>query len=231
MTTISEKMHGDTTIAGAGAETIVDGSLSKKVTAVVKPVLKTSGTSSSKENRPITAGSTSGSKSSVIPAHILSEIRAAGAPEKEEENLLPKIEKTLEATYNRLPKPGPKPGDASVAIVWRGCNSSQLTRMLKSETAGGKPVNTDVGRPTEVEAQRQVGEVARFPEFTFDPKVAEGFGTDAYVGVFAIETRYLSPGSKAESGVVCYADAPVQLIGWKKGRPSLPVGAGSPRRY
>ncbi|MFI5333853.1 MAG: DUF4765 family protein [Chlamydiales bacterium] len=129
--------------------------------------------------------------------------------------------KTLHKSFGKVFKPGPKPFDQDTAIVWRGCGRSQLLEMVKEGSAGGETANANTSLPEKGAVQKQVGESARLPEFTFSQNVAEHFATGGFVAMFEIGTRYLALGSKAEMGVVCNPDAPIQLVGWKKGRSLL----------
>lgn len=111
--------------------------------------------------------------------------------------------KTLTDTFREeLPLPQMN-WDKNTALVWRGLRCDQLIKMVINNSAGDKPVDAEVGPPSEEEVKDQVGERGRLPEFTYDKSVAEGFGTDAYVAVFKIDNKYLVKGSGVESGVVC----------------------------
>jgi|GEM_PF-1717424 len=102
-------------------------------------------------------------------------------------------------------------------IVWRGCRMDQLIQMVTTKTAGGHLLDAKATAPTEEEAIAQVGEQTSLPEFTLDTSVAERFGRGQIVIACEIETKYLTPGSAAESGVVCKPCAPIKILGWKSG--------------
>jgi Domain of unknown function (DUF4765) len=103
-------------------------------------------------------------------------------------------------------------------LVWRGLTAGQLTTMLQNGSAGNQKANPNTSRPGEQSIRDQVGEKASLPEFTTDPMVAERFGTNSYVAIFRIESRYISHGSKSESGIAANPDAPAELVSFKIGR-------------
>lgn len=91
--------------------------------------------------------------------------------------------------------------------------------MLNKGSAGGiEEANPNAERPSEREAKDQVGEIGRLPEFTNLLDIAENFGTEGYVCLFEIESKYLTRGSGTEKGWISHNDAPMKLIGWKMGR-------------
>lgn len=104
-----------------------------------------------------------------------------------------------------------------IVVLWRGCRADKLVKMVENHSAGGVPFNKDAEAPTEAQAKDQVGELASFPEFTADPRIAQQFSKGIVVAAFAIPKRYLAKGSRSESGFICKADAPVRLIAWEEG--------------
>ncbi|MCP4024595.1 MAG: hypothetical protein GY729_22335 [Desulfobacteraceae bacterium] len=58
--------------------------------------------------------------------------------------------------------------DESIIVkLWRGTTKDMVYRMISSGSAGGVIQNAQIGRPTEQEAQRQVGHGAGLPEPPF----------------------------------------------------------------
>lgn len=112
-------------------------------------------------------------------------------------------------------------------ILWRGCSPDQLLGIAEKGSAGGHQVDNKSSTPTEKSAKDQVGEKDRLPEFTTSTSVAMGFGTGSLVGAFRISTKYLTRGSIPESGWVCSPSAPVEIVGWDKGRQFMPITSPS----
>lgn len=133
----------------------------------------------------------------------------------------------------RLPPPLEFSPDQQMVILWRGCGERQLVRSALYGCFSTEP-NEEALPPSEEESRKQVGEKLNLPEFTSFTEIAEGFGTNKFVAVYSIATRYLSKGSLSEGGFICSKDAPVTLVGWKEGRKILPesveMQAASKRR-
>lgn len=112
-------------------------------------------------------------------------------------------------------------GDPYV-ILWRGCTEEQLLAIVRAGSGGGAMINIDAERPSEEMAKGQVGENEKLPEFTTNPRVAEGFSKGNFLISVKIDAKYLTQGSPAESGWVTDPSAPVELLGWKEGAVLIP---------
>lgn len=111
-----------------------------------------------------------------------------------------------------------------LVYLWRGCTGDQILNMARTGTAGGvgePDINTP--KPTEEEAIKQVGELAKLPEFTNLVSKAQQFGRNHFVGVFQIHVAYITKGSGTEGGWICKDSAPVTIVGWKEGEGMTPV--------
>ena len=98
--------------------------------------------------------------------------------------------------------------------LYRGCTVAQATQIRDNGSAGGAAANILTSRPTEDQVKEQVGEVARYPEYTTSQTVARGFaGAAGVVVVVEIELRYLREGSGVEAGWVALDTAPVKFLG------------------
>lgn len=119
---------------------------------------------------------------------------------------------------------------APTIILYRGLRPDQLAEMLLNKSAGNRKENKEVGKPTEAEAQKQVGPAGeeggpdKLPEFTESSEVArKWFGVGKIVTAFKIDKQYLKTGSNANEGrtYVCYQDVPATLVAWKPGAPRI----------
>jgi|GEM_PF-3112860 len=115
----------------------------------------------------------------------------------------------------------PEARNQGVYLVWRGLNAKQLITMTKNKSAGNASADPNTPAPSECAASRQVAEYESLPEFTANPAIAEQFGTNGYVGLFAVKGRFLSPGSGIEEGWVAGQSAPAELVLFREGRQSL----------
>lgn len=147
---------------------------------------------------------------------------------KPSENVLQmqKESEVLEKTYTyKLPLPTAmihvkqyvKIKSEDKMTLWRGCSREQLMGIANKGSAGGVNPEVDTRPPTEQEAKDQVGERISIPEFTCDPQVAQGFGTDTFIAAVKIPAKFLTKGSNTEAGWVCLPSAPVKLLAWKEG--------------
>jgi|GEM_PF-3391817 len=112
----------------------------------------------------------------------------------------------------------PEKRNQGTYLVWRGLNVKQLITMIQNESAGNQRADINATAPPESAVLLQVGERESLPEFTTHPGIAEQFGTNGYIGLFAIKGRFLSPGSTVEEGWVTEKNAPAELILFKEGR-------------
>lgn len=95
--------------------------------------------------------------------------------------------------------------------LYRGCSVQQKKQIEKNMSAGGATADPSVGKPTEAEAQAQVGEYGRLPEYTESESVANGFASQGgFVIKVKILQKYVTKGSGSESGWVAYDNAPIE---------------------
>ena len=99
----------------------------------------------------------------------------------------------------------------SPVVLWRGTSPDRALAMRAHGSAGGVPANAAVAAPSEEERLDQIAHGAALPEFS-----AEGGQTSWSFGsamvVVQVNTRYLARGSSAESGWVCFPNAPVTVL-------------------
>lgn len=96
-------------------------------------------------------------------------------------------------------------------ILYRGTSSHGVINMLNNNSAGEK-VDAGTLRPSLEEVKKQVGKGAFLPEFTTDSSVFDGFSRGHYGVVVKIKQRYLTVGSRNESGFVVKKSAPIKIL-------------------
>ncbi len=126
----------------------------------------------------------------------------------------PSFDQKKEETTNSNSLPD---GESKVTLL-RGCRPDQLLTMLRYGSAGNVPANKDATAPDEKECKLQVGEAISLPEFTYDEKKANAFGTGSFVCAVKIAYKYLGKGSVAEDGEIAHPDAPLEVIAVQRGR-------------
>lgn len=96
-------------------------------------------------------------------------------------------------------------------ILYRGTSSRGVINMLNNSSAGAK-IDVETPPPSREDVKKQVGKGAFLPEFTTDSSVFDGFSRGHYGVVVKIKQRYLTAGSKNESGFVVNKSAPVTVL-------------------
>ncbi|MEK9495787.1 DUF4765 family protein [Photorhabdus sp. P32] len=97
-------------------------------------------------------------------------------------------------------------------ILYRGVSSKIALDMYQNSSAGGETANTNTPPPTTENARQQVGKGAYLPEFSVDEEVFNRFSRNRYGIIVKIKSKYLSLGSKSESGFVANKDAPIEVL-------------------
>ncbi|ETS30013.1 hypothetical protein BB987_20550 [Photorhabdus temperata] len=97
-------------------------------------------------------------------------------------------------------------------ILYRGVSSKTALDMYQNSSAGGETANTNTPPPTTKNARQQVGKGAYLPEFSVDEEVFSRFSRNRYGIIVKIKSKYLSLGSKSESGFVANKDAPIEVL-------------------
>lgn len=96
-------------------------------------------------------------------------------------------------------------------ILYRGTSSRGVINMLNNNSAGDK-IDVETSPPSIAEVKKQVGKGAFLPEFTTNSSVFDGFSRGHYGVVVKIKQRYLTAGSRNESGFVVNKSAPVKIL-------------------
>lgn len=96
-------------------------------------------------------------------------------------------------------------------ILYRGTSSHGVINMLNNNSAGDK-IDAEALPPSVQDVKKQVGKGAFLPEFTADSSVFDGFSRGHYGVVVKIKQRYLTAGSRNESGFVVSKSAPVKIL-------------------
>lgn len=113
---------------------------------------------------------------------------------------------TLEGTVCKLVEGN----ENEIVILYRGTSYEQANNMEQFWSAGGKQLpNTNAQPPSSEAARRQVGFGRALPEFTTQSNSSWSFGS--CLVVVAINTRYLTRGSRAEQGWLADERAPIEI--------------------
>ena len=119
-----------------------------------------------------------------------------------------------------------KTGKEEGVILWRGTSGTSVAAIKAKLSAGGSAVNAEAKRPEREIAQKQISKGGVFPEYTASSDVT-GFSFRHWLVVVKINTKYLSRGSKSESGWVCDPAAPVEVLDTVDRTCDLPEPKGS----
>jgi len=107
--------------------------------------------------------------------------------------------------------------DVMVTLV-RGASTQTGQAAATNSSAGGETPNPSCGRPTETNANSQVGgsqpgiPQSKLPEFTCDPALSVKWARRGGWLMVRINTKYLVKGDVGQQGWVCLHSAPVEAV-------------------